>query len=70
MAKKSSAIPVDRPCTTAYKPTKADVEREKRYQAEDGLRSIQRAAEIKKDKGLMKDIKALMKEQMKAVNKF
>lgn len=25
MAKKSAAIPVDRPCTTAYKPTKADV---------------------------------------------
>lgn len=70
MAKKSTVIPVERPCTASYKPTKADVERERRYQAEDGLRTIQRANDIKKDKALMKDIKGLVKEQVKAVNKF
>lgn len=73
MAKKFKSIPVampiDSPCSS-YKPTKADVERERKYQAEDALRTIQRANEVKKDKDLMKDVKALVKEQMKAVSKF
>lgn len=75
MAKKKSnslpvASPVDMPSTALYKPAKADVDRERRYRAEDGLKAIQRADEIKKDKGLLKDIKALVKEQVKALSKF
>lgn len=40
-----------------------------KWRAEDGLRTLQRAAEVKKDKGLMKEIKNLAKEQLKAVSK-
>lgn len=70
MAKKSS-LPVDMPCaSSSYKPSKADVERERRYRAEDALRSIQRADDVKRDKSLMKDVKSLVKEQAKAVSKL
>lgn len=47
--------------------TKSDEARERRYRAEDGLRSLNRAAEIKRDKSLMKDIKCLAKDQLKAL---
>lgn len=70
MAKKNS-LPVDMPCATAsYKPSKADVERERKYRAEDALRVIQRAVEVKGNRQLMKDVKALVKEQAKAVSKL
>jgi hypothetical protein len=69
MAKKSK-LPVEMPCTASYKISKGDVERERRYRAEDGLRAIQRADEVRKDKGLVKDIKALVKEQAKTASKI
>ncbi len=69
MAKKKVSLPVDVPSTGMYKPSKADVERERRYRAEEGLRALQRAEEFRKDKQCMKDIKALAKEQMKVVTK-
>lgn len=65
-----SKLPVAECSPSTYKPSKADVDRERRYRAEDGLRAIQRAQEVKADKVLLKDIKALVKEQAKAVNKF
>lgn len=68
MAKKNSLPVADMP-TTAYKPSKADMERERRYRAEEGLRALQRADEFRKDKQCMKDIKALAKEQMKIASK-
>ncbi len=72
MAKKSSKLPVDMPspACTSYKPNKADVERERRYRAEDALRSIQRAEEVRKDKGLMREVKQYVKEQAKTVSKL
>lgn len=72
MAKKNSKLPVSMPtdCPVSYKPNKADVDRERRYAAEDALRSIQRADEVRRDKDLMKDVKALVKEQVKAVGKI
>lgn len=44
--------------------------RERKYKAEDALRSLQRAEEVKADKGLMKDVKALATQQMKALGKI
>jgi hypothetical protein len=71
MAKKSSKLPVAMPMPTDnYKPNKADVERERRYRAEDALRAIQRADEVRKDKGLMKDVKTYVKEQAKLASKL
>lgn len=64
IAKSTSSIP------TPYKPTKEDEARERRYRAEDGLRAIQRAEEVKADKNLMKDIKALANEQVNNLKKF
>lgn len=58
--------------TTLSMPEKVkyDEANERRYQAEDGLRILQRAEECRKDKQLMKDIKALAKQQMKALGKI
>ena len=42
---------------------------ERRYRAEDGLRTLQRAEEIKADKGLMADIKAHGQKQMATIAK-
>lgn len=56
--------------TKAYKPSPEEKARQRRYAAEDGLRAIQRAEEIKKDKQCMADIKALAKEQMDNLKKF
>jgi hypothetical protein len=43
---------------------------DKKWRAEDGLCTLQRAEEIRKDKALLKDIKALAKEQVKALSKI
>lgn len=71
MAKKTLPVaPVNMPMeATAPKADKKYAERERRYAAEEGLRTLNRAAEIKRDKVLLKDIKTLAKEQMKAVSK-
>lgn len=53
-----------------YVPTKEDKARERRYAAEDGLRAIQRAEEVKNNKQLMADIKALATEQVSNLKKF
>ena len=74
MAKKMKAkLPVAKPplaIEAPYKRTKEDEARERRYRAEDGLRAIQRAEEIKSDKSLMSDIKALANEQVSNLKKF
>lgn len=48
----------------SYKPSAADKARERRYQAEDALRTITRAGEIAKDRPLMREVKKLATEQM------
>lgn len=68
MAKKSKArMPVE--ALGSGVPTASDKARERRYQVESALSTMQRAEEIKRDKGLMKDIKCLAKEQMSALGK-
>ena len=44
--------------------------RERRYKAEDALRTIETAERHKADKGLMKDVKTMAKEKMKALGKI
>ena len=56
--------------TLSYKPSKTDVERENRYRAEDALRTLARADEIRNDKGLMGSVKRLAQEQMQTAKKF
>lgn len=52
-----------------YKPTKEDEARERRYRAEDALRTLSRAEEIRSDRGLMRDVKSHAKDQIKAVSR-
>lgn len=66
MAKKNK-LPVESLGSSV--PTASDKARERRYQVESALSTMQRAEEIKKDKPLMKDIKCLAKEQMAALGK-
>ena len=70
MSKKKNALPIATTSPVAYKPSKADVERENRYRAEDALRCLTRADEIRSDKGLMGSVKALAQEQMRTAKKF
>ena len=44
--------------------------RERKYRAEDALRDIERAEGHKRDKNLMRDIKACAREKMKAYGKL
>ena len=49
------------------KMTRAQAEEQRRYRAEDALRTITRAGEVKSDPGLMRDVKKLAAEQMKTL---
>ena len=44
--------------------------RERKYRAEDALRTIKEYEKLQADKALMKDVKALAKEQMNALKKI
>lgn len=67
--KKSSSLPVASNACSPYKPTAEDKARERRYRAEDDIRTMQRADEIKKDKERVSAMKQLAKEQMEALKK-
>ena len=58
-----------RPVATEYRPSKDEIERQRRYKAENALRTIRQADEYRCDKGLMKDVKTLATEQMAALKK-
>lgn len=64
--KKKNRMPTEAICAT---PTMADKARQRQYEIEDGLRTMQRAGELVKDKSLMKEIKAFAKEQIANLNK-
>lgn len=51
-----------------YKPTAADKAREKKYQAQDDLRTLQRAAEVKADPARVKMAQAEAASQVKALS--
>lgn len=52
------------------KVTGVDKEREMKWRAEDDLRTIQRAEEVKSDKSRMNMVKTLAKEQTEALKKI
>lgn len=70
---KKSSLPVERPSTKSNNAVpaadKGYEDRERKYKAQDALRTIQQAEEYKRDKGLMKDVKSLAKSALKAVSK-
>jgi len=53
-----------------YKPSKEDIAREKKYRAEDDIRTLQRAEEIKKDKERMTAAKQVAKSQIQDLKKI
>ena len=52
-----------------YVPTAEDKAREKRWRAEEDIRTIQRAEEIKKDKSRVAEMKKVANEQIKDLKK-
>ncbi len=76
MAKSKTKMPVETPVATAApqhilaKRSSEDEARERKWKAEDALRDIERAEEHRKNKSLMKDVKACAKEKMKAYGKL
>ena len=70
MAKKTK-LPVSNISNAVpYKETKADEAREKRWRAEEDLRTLQRAQEISQDKERTKAAQMLAKEQKAALEKI
>lgn len=53
-----------------YAQSADDKARQMKYRAEDALRDIKRAEEHKKDKALMKCVKQIAQEQVKALSQF
>lgn len=72
MAKKKSSLKdaITTVNATPYKPSKEDIAREKKYQAEDDIRTLQRAEEIKKDKSRMSAAKQMAKSQVQDLKKI
>lgn len=58
------------PVATAMPMAKEDEARERRWRAESALETLTRAEEHKKDKALMKDVKAIAKERRDNASKF
>ena len=67
MAKKATKLPVATSAPIAQ--TKDSLEQERRWRAEDDIRTMQRAAEIKKDPSRVKAMKSYAEQQLKAVKK-
>lgn len=67
----AKAVPVrivnDAPSPSA---DKSYEDRERKYRAEEALRDIERAEKHKRDKSLMKDVKACAKEKVKTYGKL
>jgi hypothetical protein len=72
----AKAVPVKIVNSTAdmplsrYTPSAEDKERERKYRAEDDIRTMQRAEEIRADKERMKAMKSIAKEQMNGLKKI
>lgn len=54
----------------AYKPNKQELDRERRYKAEDAMRDLERAEGHRKDKALMSDVKQLANEKIDCLKKI
>ena len=66
-----NTLPIAKPdvsCSPS-KPSKEQAAQERRWKAEDALRTIQRAKDYEKDKQLMNDVKSLAQEQMNSLKR-
>lgn len=72
MARKKSKLPVvdTASAPVEYKQSKTDIARQRRYEAEDALRTLQRADEVRNNSRLMNDVKSLANEQVKTAKKY
>ena len=73
MAKKSLKNSIAGPAVDSpqsYRPSEAEIAERKRHMAEDDIRTLQRAEEIKKDKERMKAAKQVAKSQMQELKKI
>lgn len=71
-AKKSSkGIGLNYPAVACapHRPTREQVDRERRWQAESDLRTLQQAEEIRSDRGRMSYAKRVAAEQVRALSK-
>lgn len=59
--------PIDSPCSTSDAKYEA---RERKYKAEDALRTMKEYEKIKADKQLMGDVKKMAKEEMNKLKKI
>lgn len=66
MAKKKFSLPTTG-LVASYKPSKEDMERERRYRAESDIRTLRDADEIRKDRDRMGACKQHIQEQVKAL---
>lgn len=62
-------IPVKIVSEPASAPNKIDADREKKWRAEDDLRTIKAMAELQRDKERMRNAKSLAKQQMADLKK-
>lgn len=65
-------LPVAKPDAPSCSPAKQSKEsqaQERRWKAEDALRTIQRAKDYEKDSQLMNDVKSLAQEQMQSLKR-
>lgn len=64
-AKKQKPVPVK---IVGDRPDYPSMKTDRKYEAQDALRTLQRAEEIKRDRGLMKIVKSEAKAQVKALS--
>ena len=74
MAKKTNKLPVasnsyPTDVCKPYKPSKEEQDRQRRYAAEDALRTCEQYEKNKSDKQLMSDVKKLAQEKMADLKK-
>lgn len=65
---KSASTPSDMPSAGPYKQSAKQIAEDRRWKAEDDLRTLQRAKEIQGDRSRMGMCKTVAKEQMKALS--
>lgn len=58
---------VDMPTPAPYKTTAAEKAERRKWEAQDALRTITRAEEIRRDRGLMAEVKKCAREQVKSL---
>ncbi len=67
-AGKQKPVPVKIVSDTAEVATRSDSAENRRWKAESALRTLAEADRIRKDRGLMKEVKSVAKEQIKQMS--